>query len=156
MHSTNGDHAPRFGGMPELHSEKNIQSHDFPKLEDDIVAIDGSTTVNAHTIKPNEVSVPIPQDLGIPEVLDAVLVAWVLLLHRYERDAFHQFTWGIKETPKDQMQCISAVDLDLTNQNSIVNLRHKIENIRTASITADCTSTIFMKDGSSVEVRIAR
>lgn len=79
MHLTNSDHAPRFGGIPELQSEKNVQSHDFSKLEDDTVATNGSTTANAHTIKPNEVSIPYPQDRGIPEVLDAVLVALSLI-----------------------------------------------------------------------------
>jgi len=156
MHLPNGDHTSQFSGISELHPEKNVQNHGVLKPERETIMANGPTDGKTQSSRPNEISVPIPQDREINEVLDTVLVAWVVLIHRYERDAFCQFTWGIIDTPRNEMQCISAVDLDISSQKTIVGLRSKVESVRTASIAAHSNSAILLNDGTNAEVCVVQ
>jgi hypothetical protein len=152
MHLPNGDHSVRFGGISEKPIEKRTQGDSISKTLDEELPINGSTGQESFGSKSNEVNLSLPQDRALDEVLDTVLAAWTILIHRYQRDTFHQFTWGIKDAGEDGFERVPTIELSLPDHKTASSLRSKIECLRSRSILTDPTSTIFLNDGSEVEV----
>jgi hypothetical protein len=86
-------------------------------------------------------------------VLDIVLAGWTILVQRYQRDAFHQFTWGIKGAGSDNLQCIASEELNLLNHSNVDSLITKISELRLKNVSLD-QATVFLNDGTKEEVRI--
>ncbi|CBX91561.1 predicted protein [Plenodomus lingam JN3] len=156
MHLQNGDSIVRFAGVPEEHTEAKVQSNGVvivpgngTKATNDNEAIQKSTAATL-----NEVEIPIPEGLDANAVLDTILTAWVILVQRYQRDVFHQFTWGVENGGANQIQCIPTPDLDLQNQRAVGQLESKIRDVRSKDISVE--KSIFLNDGSKEEVSFSR
>jgi hypothetical protein len=152
MHLSNGEQTLRFGGggaqkLSEdvMHSgSKTKQAHIESKNE-----ISGEE--NKHEQKSNNIYIAIPQDCTSDAVLDTVLTAWTILIQRYQRDTFHQFTWSTKGSSKDA-QCIPTTELDVTAQKTAEDLRKRLSSLQSAGRTLSQDATIIVNDGTSAEV----
>jgi len=152
MHLPNDDHAVRFGSVSENFTEKRMHSNDASKPQDEEPSTNGSAHKNEHASNLNEVQLLVPKDQALSDVLDTVLTAWTILVHRYQRDLFHQFTWGVKDAGEGSVQCISTLELDLPKKRVASILRDKVGNLRSKSIPAEPAATIFLNDGTKAEV----
>src|SRR5687768_14248459 len=98
MHLKNGDHISRFSGAVEEHVQVKVQSNGAVKTQENGENIDcaqqASTQSNGQTSQANEVNLNLPTELGTEVVLNNILAGWTILVQRYQRDLFHQFTWG--------------------------------------------------------------
>lgn len=140
----------RYGGAAREDTQVKINSNGTLDVNQNGSYTNGRSET---TTKRNEVDVTFPKDQSLDTVLDTVLTAWIILVQRYQRDAFHQFSWGIKGAGSDKCQCISAVDLDLPNYNNAASLVEKVRDSRLHDVSLDGT-TIFLNDGTKEEVRL--
>jgi hypothetical protein len=154
MHLPNNEHIVRFRGLPDEHVEKKVQSNGAPETQEHGSRANGSNEAaprNGHVAKANEVHIPLPDNQAPDAVLNTVLSAWTILIQRYQREVFHQFTWGVKGAGNDSIQRILTSGLDLTNQTAARSLMKKIGDVRSKDIILD-ESTIFLNDGTIEEV----
>lgn len=155
MHLPNGkENTVRFSGVTDEHVAKKVQSSNtFDNQEHSLHSKDQNAIghTNGRFTKGNEIRVPLPSATDRNSVLDTVLTAWAILIQRYQRDVFHQFTWGLKDQGNDYAQCISVADIDWASHQTAASLKAKIGNARSAQVTLDETS-IFLRDGSPEEV----
>jgi hypothetical protein len=107
---------------------------------------------NTQTTNTNEVQIPLPQGRSWDEVLDTVLTAWTILVERYQRDLFHQITWGVRGAGKDSAACIPTAKLNLLGQSTAKSLTSQISSVRTRNYTINAGSQLFLNDGTSAEV----
>ncbi|KAH9864443.1 Non-ribosomal peptide synthetase [Plenodomus biglobosus] len=152
MHLPNGDHMVRFSGVSEEHTEAKIQSNGDVMVSENGTKLKGDSQVAQEEISVavNEVKIPIADGQDANTVLDAILTAWIILVQRYQRDVFHQFTWGIQGGGADHIQCIPTPDLDLANQQVVGQLKSKVRDLRSKDISLD-QSNIFLNDGTKEE-----
>lgn len=144
----------RFGGVPNKHPGMKMQHNgSFPAEEHSASAngSNGTTQADGFESKPNKVQLPLPRDLASDAVLDTVLTAWSILIQRYQRDVFHQFTWGINDASNGRKQCVSTSDLGLLEHNTAGSLRTKISHVKSRDIPFGQHS-IFLNDGTEEEV----
>lgn len=155
MHLPNGrENTVRFGGVTDEHVAKRVQSSSaFDNQEHSLHSGDhiGAAHTNGHTTKADEVWIHLPSTTDRNSVLDTVLTAWAILVQRYQRDVFHQFTWGLNDRKDDSTQCISVTDLDWASHQTAASLRTKIGSIKSAQFTLGET-TIILRDGTNEEV----
>ncbi|KAF2130328.1 nonribosomal peptide synthetase 6 [Dothidotthia symphoricarpi CBS 119687] len=149
MHLPNGEPTIRFGEIPKERVEK-VYSNGTLDTQQNGTYSNGCAPTNRHVSDSNEVDIYVPKDLPQDSILDTVLAAWIVLIQRYQRDVFHQFTWGAKDAEKDKIQCISAGDLDSPSHETCDSLTTKLRNLRLRNISGDET-TIFLNDGTSEE-----
>jgi hypothetical protein len=152
MHLPSNDHPERFGGVSERTLKKELPTNGISEVHQNDDKIEAPTQQVEGTSKSNEVSIPFPHHRTRDEVLDVVFTAWTILIQRYQRDVFHQFTWGVKDTGNDGSQCIQTTELDLLNQSTVGGVRQKIESVRSRSIAVDQDAQIFLNDGTKAEV----
>lgn len=156
MHLPSGDKTLHLGGVSGM-SDMGIHSNGIPKPQQNGSHTNDSNGTNGHSSHVNELQIPRPRGEGLSETLDSILTAWTILIHRYQHDAFQQFTWGIKAGEKDeQTQCIQTADFDLPNQKAADSLKARLSTTRTADLALAQASTFFLNDGTSAEVRIHR
>jgi hypothetical protein len=152
MHLPNGDHSVRFGNVANMFGEKQTYSNGISTPRHDGEDTSCSTTSKSQPSKSNEVRMTVPHDLASEEVLDTILTAWAILIQRYQRDTFHQFTWGInKGSGNERIQCIGTPELDLPNQKAAQSLQTKISSLRLRDIPVTEGSEIFLNDGTKLE-----
>jgi hypothetical protein len=152
MHLPHNNHTVRFGSVSERVMEKQLHNNDICKQQEDDHPTKVCKPQTYQNSGLNEAHIPFPQNHALSEVLDTVLAAWTILIYRYQRDTFHQFTWGLKDAAEHDMQCILATGLDILNQSLTESLRQQIGTVRSRSIAVDQESTIFLNDGTEVEV----
>ncbi|USP81666.1 uncharacterized protein yc1106_08940 [Curvularia clavata] len=154
MHLPNGrENTVRFGGVTDEHVAKKVQnSSAFDDQEHSLHSEDqnGASYTNGHIAKANEVRVHLPSVTDRNSVLDTVLTAWTILVQRYQRDVFNQFTWGLKDQGEDSTQCISATELDWASHQTAASLRTKIGSVKSPQFTFGET-TIIVRDGTNEE-----
>ncbi|KAF2853246.1 nonribosomal peptide synthetase-like protein [Plenodomus tracheiphilus IPT5] len=152
MHLPTGEHIVRFSGVTGEHTEAKVQSDGNVIVpENDTKSTKADEAVQRNTAATaNEVDIPLADGLDANAVLDVVLTAWVILVQRYQRDVFHQFTWGLQNSGTDWVQCIPTPDLDLKNQQLVGQLKSKINSVRLKDVSID-QSTIFLNDGTKEE-----
>ncbi|KAF1363149.1 hypothetical protein EJ07DRAFT_104421 [Lizonia empirigonia] len=151
MHLPNGDRTLRYGGVSKEKTEVKINTNGTLDVNENGSYANGHTQTNGQLSEKNEVDISILQNQSSDAVLDAVLTAWTILVQRYQRDVFHQFSWGIKGAGSDKRQCISTVDLDLLNHSNAASLATKLHNLRLKDVPLD-GATIFLNDGTKDEV----
>jgi hypothetical protein len=151
MHLPNGrEKTVRFSGVSDERAAKKVQSSNaFDSQEHALHSANHNGTSKA-----NEIQVHLPNGAGCHSVLETVLTAWPILVQRYQRDVFHQFTWGLKDQENTSSQCITATDIDWANQKTAAGLREKISTVKSNQVTLDGT-TIFLRDGTNEEVILA-
>lgn len=149
MHLPNGrEHTVRFGALPDEHVAKKVQSSSALDSQHH----DGAEKTNGSVSKPNEARILLPNGSDRDSVLDTVLAAWAILIHRYQRDVFHQFTWGIKDQGNDSTQCISITEIDWASQQTAASLQAKISSVKSSQFKLGEDTTIFLNDGINEEV----
>ncbi|KAF2749753.1 nonribosomal peptide synthetase 6 [Sporormia fimetaria CBS 119925] len=95
----------------------------------------------------NEVLIPVP-----PELLEAVLAGWVLMMQRYQRDTFHTFTWGLEESATNELQSVPAFDLKMSSITTIADLVDAVRRVRSKDILVQPTdTTLTFNDGTKDE-----
>lgn len=85
-------------------------------------------------------------------MLDTVLAAWAILVERYQRDVFSQFTWGTKGRGDEITQCLSASNLDWQSHKTTSSLKAKVQEQRLNNLSLE-QGTIFLNDGTLEEVQ---
>ncbi|KAH3958337.1 hypothetical protein HBH70_187070 [Parastagonospora nodorum] len=151
MHLPSGDKTLHLGGVSGM-SDMGIHSNGISKPQQNGSHTNGSNGTNGHSSQVNELQIPRPRGEELSGTLDTILTAWTILIHRYQRDAFQQFTWGIKAGEKDgKAQCIQTADFDLPSQKTADSLKAKLGSTRTADLALAQGSTLFLNDGTSSE-----
>ena len=156
MHLRNGEHVSHFSGAQDEHIAKKVQNNGASKTHEQVSTKNGNhvaVNTNGHSSKVNEVRARVPSDLAPDAVLDTILAAWTILMHRYQRDVFHQFTWGVVNANGRTTQCVNTTELNLTNQRTAASLKAQISNVRSKDYDAH-NVTLFLNDGSTHEVLI--
>jgi len=154
MHLRNGEHVSNFSGAPEEHVAKKVQSNGASKTHKQAATQNGDHDVlhtNGHSSKANEIWALIPSDLTSDAVVDTVLAAWSVLIHRYQRDVFHQFTWGAVDGRDRASQTINTTDINFASHQTAGSLKSQISNVRSKDYDAH-NATLFLNDGSLHEV----
>lgn len=152
MHLKNGDHSIHFGGLSDRPADGFTDGKDGSKPQRHKSEDHISSKQTEHAARPNQGSVALPIDTSLDKVLDTVLTAWTVLIQRYQRDTFHQFTWGLKDVGQDATQCMQTTELKLADQKSVQSLYENVSNVRSRHLSVDSGSTIFLNDGTEVEV----
>ena len=151
MHLPNGVGNVRFGGRPEEQLNGKVSSiNDLGQAQNSTYTSRDINT-NGHDVDTNKVQISFPPNQSLDAVLDIVLAGWVVLAQRYQRDAFHSFTWGIKGAGSEQSQCMMAVELGLSNENAVSDLIAKVKDLRRKDVSLD-QATLFVNDGTKEEV----
>ncbi|KNG49863.1 nonribosomal peptide synthetase 6 [Stemphylium lycopersici] len=148
-----GEPAVRFSAIPDEHVAKKVQSNGPFENQGAHLHFNGSNGAkhaNGHASKANEVRVVVPDSSDSDTVLDTILTAWAILLQRYQRETFNQFTWGLKGHSSASTQCISVGNLDWASQTTAATLRAKIGNVRSTEFSLKDT-TVFFSDGTNEE-----
>ena len=156
MHLKNGDHSMHYGGYSDWSTESHANNKDITKAQQFNGESQSCDNKNQHAAQPNEASVIIPSDRSLEEIVDTILTAWAVLIQRYQRDTFHQFTWGIKDRGSDAIQSVQTAELDISNQPNIKSLHSKVSEVRSRGASVDPGSTLFLNDGTEAEVRSIR
>jgi hypothetical protein len=152
MHLPHGESAIHFGSVSGKTTEDTVPSNGTSKLQQIDQYMKNPDRGNDQPSKSNEVRIPLPRNWTSDEVLDTILTAWTILIERYQRDLFHQFTWGLRDAGKDCTQCIPTTELDLSNQNVAKSLISKIGGLRSKDYTINEGSKLSLNDGTSAEV----
>ncbi|KAI4620847.1 NRPS [Alternaria metachromatica] len=150
MHLRNGEHVSNFSGAPEEHVAKKVQSNGASKTHKQAATQNGDHDVlhtNGHSSKANEIRALIPSSLASDAVVDTVLAAWSVLIHRYQRDVFHQFTWGAVDGRDQASQTINTTDINFGSHQTAGSLKSQISNVRSKDYDAH-NATLFLNDGS--------
>ncbi|KAJ8118438.1 hypothetical protein OPT61_g592 [Boeremia exigua] len=150
MHLANGENTLRYSGTAQEKTEVRVNSNGLMDVNENGSYTNGHTQTNGHTARPNHVELTPLKDQSLDAALDAILTAWTILVQRYQRDGFQQFSWGVKGAGSDKRQCIQATDLDLLNCSNAASLASKIREVRLQDVSLDGVS-IFLNDGTKEE-----
>jgi hypothetical protein len=152
MHLPIYERPVQFGGVSTQTTEESIPGEDVSKLQQVDHYMQKPDHDKGRTSRLNEAHISLPRDWTVDEVLDTVLTAWATLMDRYQRDIFHQFTWGIRDAGKDSAQCIPTPELELSNQTTAKSLTAKVGSVRTKDFAINEGSLLFLNDGTCAEV----
>ncbi|KAE8862407.1 hypothetical protein PTNB29_04969 [Pyrenophora teres f. teres] len=149
MHLPEGERTVRFNGIPDEHVKTMQNNGEMHSLEH---ASNGDETarINEQAAKANEIRIQLPKDSSSDAVLDTVLAAWAILVERYQRDVFSQFTWGTKGRGDEITQCLSASNLDWQSHKTTSSLKTKVQEQRINNLSLE-QGTIFLNDGTLEE-----
>ena len=150
MHLPHGERTVRFGGVPDEHV-KQVQNSGEPQSRERTANGDETAHVNGQVARPNEIRIPLPKDSSPDTVLDTVLAAWAILVERYQRDVFSQFTWGLKDGSNENVQCVTVSSLDWPGHKTASSLKTKIQEQRLNNLSLE-QATIFLNDSTTEEV----
>jgi hypothetical protein len=156
MHLSNSEHFVRFGGVSELPSNTKINGNGISKQQQNGSKFDNIKQEYGQVAKSNETHVSVPENRTPDEVLDTVLTAWAILIQRYQRDTFHQFTWKTNDAATDSAQCVLTAELDMATQTSAVGLSAKLSSMRANGCAINQSSTVILNDGTEAEVCLTR
>ncbi|KAF1994960.1 nonribosomal peptide synthetase 6 [Amniculicola lignicola CBS 123094] len=92
---------------------------------------------NGNGVHKKEVTIPFPDGFDVESVVDNIIAGWTLLLQRYQRDAFLQFTWGYKEVDRSTVQTITAAQLNLGGVSNSNDLLKVVRNMRSRKMAVD-------------------
>lgn len=151
MHLPNGDHSVRFGSVSNHTIEKEKSALDGTSQENGI-HISSSNQPNSTRSTENEVSIPLLPSQGLDDVLSSILTAWAVLIQRYQRDVFHQFTWGQKNAGENGSQCIQTTELELEKHTTMLSLNTKINSLKSSGVNVNPNTSMFLNDGTPTEV----
>lgn len=154
MHLANGEQTLRYSGVKQEKTEVKVNNNGTMDVNESGAYTNGHDESQHQAIKSNEVELPALQNQPLEAALDAILTAWTILVQRYQRDVFHQFSWGIKGAGSDKRQCIATAELDLLNHSNAASLATKIGDTRLKDVSLD-DATIFLNDGTKEEVSIS-
>jgi hypothetical protein len=151
MHLPNGIDNAHFGGRPEDQLNDEVFSINDVGQTKNSTYTNRSIETNGQHGDTNKVQISFPKDQSLDAILDIILAGWVVLAQRYQRDAFHSFTWGIKGAGSEKAQSIMSAELSLSNQTTVGDLVAKTKDLRLKDVSLD-QATIFLNDGTKEEV----
>jgi hypothetical protein len=152
MHLANDGQTLRYGGVAQEKTEVKVNSNGTMDINENGAYTNGHIQTNGQSTKSNEVEITALKGQSLDAALDAILTAWIILVQRYQRDIFNQFSWGVKGAGSGGRQCLQTTDLDLLNHNNAASLTSKIRDVRLKNFSLD-GATIFLSDGTKEEVR---
>ena len=139
----NGDYGTQTVQFTHVQADGELTSHTNGTASHS--PRDNSTL--SSTVLENSISIP------VPDPLDFIVAGWILLIQRYQRETFHQFTWGAKDAGDDNIQNISVGDLLLQNVTTVAELLEMVNKIRAKEISIERgNGEVFLNDGSKDEV----
>ncbi|KAF3037841.1 nrps [Didymella heteroderae] len=150
MHLANGGQTLRYGGVAQGKTEVKVNSNGTMDVNENGAYTNGHNSTNDPSTESNEVDITAFGEQSLDATLDAILTAWTILIQRYQRDVFHQFSWGIKGAGSDERQCVQTTDLDLLDHSNAACLASKIHDVRLKNVSLD-GATIFLNDGTKEE-----
>lgn len=106
----------------------------------------------------NEVFVTFPTELARETLLNDIVTGWILLLQRYQRDAFQGFTLGLEEAGEGSNQYVNGGQLDLSSVTTVADLVERTRGIKLDNITGNenTASSLSLNDGTKDEVNPPR
>jgi hypothetical protein len=123
----------------ELQAESN--GHAGKSLEE------SKREIERDMLKVNEVFVPVP-----PGLVEAVFAAWVLLVLRWQRDAFHGFSYGAEG---EEMGTVLASELKLAGLQTIADILDVVRRVMSKQSPAQrvyLPGTLVFNDATNDEV----
>lgn len=137
----------RSTGAVSAGTKHQINGDTLPRTERDM-------GINSCADVGNGVDVRIPNGIELDTLLDYLLASWILLVQRFQRDSFRKCSWGIRGAGDEQLQSISAGQLQLTDPATTTRLLQRLQNIR---FKEDLPSNlaVFFNDGTATEVSLA-
>jgi hypothetical protein len=151
MHLANGEQTLRYGGVAQEKTEVKVNSNGTMDVNEDGAYTNGHAQTNGESSESNEVEITALEGQPLDAALDAILTAWTILIQRYQRDVFHQYSWGLQGAGSDGRQCVQTADLDLLNHSNATSLASKIRDVRLRNVSLD-QATVFLNDGTKEEV----
>jgi hypothetical protein len=114
-----------------------------------------NTNANGEDVGRNEILVSTPSGKSRKEIVEAIIAGWILLVHRYQRDAFHNFTWGLEGAGNAGIQSIPATELNLLNNKTISDVLEVARSTKSNEIPIEQRGTpvLVFNDGTKDEVR---
>jgi hypothetical protein len=97
----------------------------------------------------NSIQIPV-----LSTLLDSITAGWILLISRYQRDTFHNFTWGVKGAGDSSIQTIATEALRLGDVVTVADLLGVVRGVRSREIIIAPLEelVIFFNDGTRDEV----
>ncbi|KAF2729233.1 nonribosomal peptide synthetase 6 [Polyplosphaeria fusca] len=100
----------------------------------------------------NETYISTPGGHKAEDTFVKIIAGWVLLLKRYQRDAFHQFSWKHQEATKWNFQSTSKFDLDNAHRlEDIVDAVRRAQLGEVFDNELSPSASLFLNDGSTEE-----
>lgn len=155
MHLANGEQTLRYGGAAQDKTAVKVNDNGTIALSGSGAYTNEHVQTSGQSTESNEVELTSLKGQPLDEALNTILAAWTILIQRYQREVFHQFSWGVKGAGSDGRQCIQTTDLDLLNHKNATTLASKIRDLRLKDASLN-EATIFLNDGTKEEVRAAK
>jgi hypothetical protein len=152
MHLANSEQTLRYGGVAQEKTEVKVNDNGSMDVNENGSSTNVHNHTNGQSTKSNEVELNALKGQPSDVALDAILTAWTILVQRYQRDIFHQFSWGVKGAGSEKRQCISTTELDLLSHSNATGLAAKLSETRLKGVSLD-GATIFLNDGTKEEVK---
>lgn len=158
----NGDAKPLANGDALSTVERNGSSHVHsngkltPQTNGTLLQHVSTNEANgSNSIKSTHETASLPNSVQIPifnTLLDSITAGWILLISRYQRDTFHNFTWGVKDAV-DSIQTVATEGMKLGEVVTVADLLEVVRRVRAREIEADGGETrVFFNDGTEDEV----
>lgn len=146
MHLAQFETAPLpIGGGVNGVAKMPVQSNGFAKSLEE-----SRREVERDMLQVNEVFIPVP-----PGLVETIMAAWILLVQRYQRDAFQSFSWGAEGA---ELQTISAAQLELERVETVADLLVAVRRAMSKDVTCqhdDASPCVLVfNDGPKDEVCI--
>lgn len=155
MHLANSEQTLRYGGVAQEKADVKVKVKVNDNGSIDVNENGAYTNVhnqtNGQSTISNEVELTALKGQPSDAALDAILTAWTILVQRYQRDVFHQFSWGVKGAGSEKRQCILTTELDLLSHSNAAGLAAKLSETKLKNVSLD-GATIFLNDGTKEEV----
>jgi hypothetical protein len=133
---SNGRLTPQTNGTLLQHKSKNGAN-----------GSNGISSTHGTASLPNSVQIPI-----FDTILDSITAGWILLISRYQRDTFHNFTWGVKDA-LDSIQTVATEGMSLGEVITVTDLLKVVRRVRAREIEAEGGEMrVFFNDGTKDEV----
>lgn len=138
-------------GSGSSHSAKKQLERNGVKVKP---SVQESTNSSGDTFESNQITASIPAELEREAVVEAIVAGWVLLVHRYQRDAFHNFTWSLEGAGNSGVQTIPSSQLELQNIFTIADLLKVAQKLRVNGVQNEQGSApvFIFNDGTQEEV----
>ncbi|KAF2021067.1 acetyl-CoA synthetase-like protein [Aaosphaeria arxii CBS 175.79] len=113
------------------------------------------TARGTRTEEENELIISIPKSTSQSDVLETLITSWIILVQRYQRDAFRAISWGLKDAANSELQCISAEQLQLQDLSTAEDLLQAVRKVTSKTIVSERGSDpiLVFKDGTPDEWR---
>ncbi|KAH7135324.1 nonribosomal peptide synthetase 6 [Dendryphion nanum] len=141
--------ALKLDGGELSHVELNHKSNGLPTKHD----VEHDRNTIGDFARDNEILVQVPSDKDRELIVDTAIASWILLVQRYQRDTFLNFTWGLEGAANSGIQIVAAQELNLTNVSTVTDLITTVHNIRSKDIAIDQPTGLVLvfNDGTKDE-----